>query len=241
VNNSILLATLRTTIKVIPAVYPLLSTRARLTLAEPTEYKTYEFYLHAVQGLVHGVYNGLVDSDFVFAMDNLILGQLRDAYIRAWVEDGHVTDLPPYLQESLDEMVIEQQSHVVQFWHAIIDARVDGTPISPLLNRAVMWAQRWNEAYEMARHLITLNNGGKEQWVIDPAKENCTICSRLNGIVAYAREWDELNVHPRNAPNPILSKAKGGCEGWHCGCQRRPTDRRRSPKAYDTIMNIVSG
>ena len=229
-------------IEEVPQVKPFLSDKARRMLDnEPVPYKTYEFFLSAVEGLVNGVYSGLVGSDFVYAMDNLITGQLRDAYIRAWVDDGHFGELPEYLQESLDAMVDEQQKHVVDYWHDIIDARVDGKPIEPLLSRAQMWAQRWKEAYEMARHLINVENGGKEMWVIDPEKENCTICSRLNGIVAYAREWDELNVHPRNAPNPILAKERGGCGGWKCGCERKPTDRRRSPNAYDTILNIVSG
>jgi hypothetical protein len=240
-DQSLLLASLRATIRIVPDVLPHLSLSTRRALAEPTEYKTYEFFLSAVEGLVNGVYLGLVDSDFVYTMDNLITGQLRDAYIRAWVDDEHFGELPDYLQESLDAMVEEQQSHVVDFWHAIIDARVDGTPVAPLLNRAGMWAGRWNEAYEMARHLIAVENGGREMWVTDPQKESCTICLALNGIVAYAREWDELNVHPRNAPNPILSKDRGGCGGWKCGCERQPTNQRRSPKAYTTILNIVSG
>lgn len=239
-NKSILLASLRSAVRVVPDVVVYLPVQARRVLAEPTPYKTYEFFLSAVEGLVNGVYLGLVDSDFVYAMDNLITGQLRDAYIRAWMDDGHFGELPDYLQESLDAMVEEQQSHVVDFFHAIIDARVDQTPMAPLLNRAGMWAGRYNEAQEMARHLITVENGGKEVWVIDPEKENCTICAALNGIVAYAKEWDELNVHPRNAPNPILSKERGGCGGWHCGCERQPTDKRRSPKAYSAILNIVS-
>jgi hypothetical protein len=241
VNHPVLLASLRATVRIVPDVLPLLSTRARRALAEPAPYKTYEFFLSAVEGLVHGVYNGLVDSDFVYAMDNLIVGQLRDAYTRAWVDDEHFGELPAYLQESLDAMVEEQQSHVTDFFHAIIDARVDRTPIAPLLNRAGLWAGRYNEAYEMARHLIAVENGGKEIWVTNPQKESCSICLALNGIVAYAREWDELNVHPRNAPNPILSKERGGCGGWKCGCERKPTDQRRSPKAYTTILNIVSG
>jgi hypothetical protein len=240
-NKDILLASARAAIKLVPDAYPLLSLPHRRALAEPSEYKTYEFFLSAVQGLVNGVYMGLVDSDFVFAMDNLISGQLTDAYTRAWMEDGHVTELPDYLQGPLDAMIAEQQSHVVDFWHAIIDARVDETSIAPLLNRAAMWAGRWVEAFEMAQHLIAVQNGGKEVWVMDAGKENCTICSRLNGIVAYASEWDALNVHPRNAPNPILSKDRGGCGGWRCGCSRRATDKRRSPKAFDTILNIIGG
>lgn len=240
-NNTVLLAAVRATVRIVPDVLPHLSAKTRRNIAEPTAYKSYEFYLRAVEGLVNGVYMGLVDSDFVYAMDNLIVGQLRDAYFRAWADDGNFGDLPDYLQESLDTMVEDQQSHVVDFFRAIVDARVDGTPIETLLNRARLWASRWKEAFEMARHLIAVENGGKEMWVMDPSKENCTICGALNGIVAYAREWDELNVHPRNAPNPILSKDRGGCGGWECGCGRQPTDKRRSPKAYDTILNIVSG
>lgn len=239
-NKPLGLDTLRAAMRSVPDVIPYLSPRVRRILSEPTPYKTYEFFLSAIEGLVNSLYNGFIGGEFIDVFANLISGQLTDAYSRAWVDDGNMGDLPPYLMESLEGTILNQYTFVDQYYRDIIDARVDGTPIKPMLDRAELWAQRWNESYEMARHLITIENGGKEVWIIDPSKENCTICAALNGIVAYAREWDELNVHPRNAPNPILAKERGGCGGWKCGCERKPTDRRRSPRAYDTILNIVT-
>lgn len=203
--------------------------------------KTYEYFLRNMQRLIRSVYEGNLGGDFVDIAESLIAGQLRQAYEAAWKEDGTGGAMPEYLTGPLAAMIADQQSFIPQLYKDIVDARVDETPVNGLLLRAEMWAGRYDEAQEMARHLITLENGGKEEWVMDRTKENCTVCAALNGIVAYAREWDELNVHPRNAPNPILSKEKGGCGGWKCGCERKPTNKRRSPKAFDTILNIVSG
>jgi hypothetical protein len=54
-----------------------------------------------------------------------------------------------------------------------------------------------------------------------------------------AREWQELDVHPRGYPNPGL-ECQGGGPANHCDCTLEPTDGRRSPKAYNTVLNIVS-
>jgi hypothetical protein len=102
-----------------------------------------------------------------------------------------------------------------------------------------IWANRYPDVVNQAI-LATAEEKTKLEWVYSPEKEHCTICSALNGIVAYAREWDELGVRPQNPPNPALSKDNGGCGGWRCGCELIPTTRRRSPDAFTTIMNIVA-
>jgi hypothetical protein len=230
-NKNTLISCVRTAMRVVPALALNLSVHVRHVLAEPTPYKTYEFFLSAVEGLVSGVYNGLVGQDFVYAMDNLIEGQLRDAYIRAWVDDGHFTELPDYLQESLDFMVEEQQSHVVDFWHDIIDARVDGTSVAPLLRRAGMWANRWRDGYNEAVRQIALEEGKKLQWILGPT-EHCSTCLALSQIVARASEWETSGFRPQG---DMLV-----CGGFNCQCSLIPTDRRRSPDALTRLLDIAT-
>jgi hypothetical protein len=168
-------------------------------------------------------------------MANLISGQLTQAYQQAYEDEGF-TDffLPDFLQTSLDDMILNQYDFVDQYYRDIIDARVDQTSVTPLLVRAQLWAQRWTEAYNQARHLITLEYGGNEEWTLGATEEHCPECAALNGIVARASEWEMLGVRPQHAPNDKLT-----CGGWRCDCERKPTDKRRSPNAYWRIEEIM--
>lgn len=198
--------------------------------------KTYDYFLQNMQRLIRSVYEGNLGGDFIGITENLISGQLRQAYEQAWTDEGTGGSIPEYLTESLNAMILDQHGYVPGLYRDIVDARVDGTSLNPLLYRAELWANRWTEAYNEAVHLITLKNGGKEIWVTGETETHCPTCAALNGIVAYASEWEQLGVRPQNAPNDKLA-----CDGWNCDCRRDPTDKRRSPKAFETILNIVTG
>jgi len=208
-------------------------------------FKTYDFMLRTIEGLVKGVYNGNVSGDFVDIMQSLITGQMTQAYQQAWEDSGETSfSLPDYLQSALQATINEQADFdfIYNFYQDIVDAKVDGTPIEPLLARAELWAQRYTEAYNDAVHLMELENGGKEEWVLGDTEQHCWICRSLNGIVMYAHEWEELGIEPQNAPNPILSLSNGdenGCGGWRCDCRKQPTDRRRTPKGFNTVLNLI--
>jgi hypothetical protein len=200
------------------------------------EYKTYDYFLAQIRGLVKGVYAGFIGGEFIDTMANLISGQLTQAYQQAFEDEGY-TDffIPDYLQTSLTEAIAYQYNFVDQYYRDIVDARLDNTSIDPLLQRAAMWANRWNEGYNEAVKLITAENGGNMIWEYGEA-EHCDTCRALNGIVASAKEWETAGVKPQNAPNPLID-----CGGWQCKCSLITTTRRRSPKALDTILNIIAG
>lgn len=233
-DRQALLGYVKQAARLVPDVFLHLSPSARLRLVEPAPYKSYEFFRSAIIGLVEGVYQGFIGGQFIDTLANLISGQLTDAYMRAWADDGNFGELPDYLQTSLENAILQQYDYVDQFYRDIVDARVDGTSIAPLLLRADLWANRWTESYNDATRIIAEQNGGKLIWKLGETEQHCTTCSALNGIVAYAREWNELGVHPQGGPNDLLT-----CGGWQCDCSLSPTDKRRSPKAFNTIMNIV--
>ncbi len=230
-----LLTFARQAARLVPGALSYLSPAERRMLAEPTPYKSYDFFLSAITGLVEGVYQGFIAGDFIDVFANLISGQLTDAYMRAWADDGHFSELPPYLSDALEAAILQQYEHVDQFYRDIVDARVDQTSIAPLLNRAGMWANQYNNAYNEAIRLITLENGGKLMWREGDTVDKCDTCLALDGIVLRAKEWEALGVHPQGAPNDKLI-----CNGWQCGCKLEPTDQRRSPHGFETVMNIVN-
>lgn len=234
--NHLTLSALRSLIQRYPATADNLAGKARwIAKTSQPERKTYEYFLATLLRLIRNVYNGFLGGEFIDVLASLISGQITQAYETAWLEDGTGGALPDYLRDAAEGHILSQFDFVDKLYRDIVDARVDGTSLEPLLQRAELWANQYTTAYQNALSLIRAENGEKEMWVLGQTEKHCPTCAGLNGIVAYAKEWEELGVRPRNAPNPILD-----CEGWRCDCELQPTDRRRSPDAYGMILNIVS-
>jgi hypothetical protein len=222
--NKQLISTLQKTVKAHPEVLPFLSNKARYVLhARDGEYKTYDFFLSSLQRLIRSVYVGLVGGEFIDIFASLIQGQITQAYEQAWIDDGNSLPAPQGLMDAAQAKILAQFDHVDQFFRDIIDARVDNTPIEPLLARAQLWANRYNEGYNDAQAKIALLMGGKLVWRLGATEEHCDTCSKLDGIVDYAVEWERSGLRPQNAPNNALT-----CGGWRCDCSLLPTDARRS-------------
>ena len=228
--------TLQQILVFIPQVRALITTRARFVLAEPAEYKTYDYMLSQIIGMVQSVYYGRIGGEFVDMMGSLIAGQMRNAFQTAMYDEFETVDLPPYLQNALDAFTVRMADFdfIYQYYKDIIDARVDGTLIDPLIARASLWANRWNDAYSEALRAIGIENGSRMVWILGGTEEHCTQCAALNGLVAFAKEWEASGFHPQGAPNPMLE-----CGGWQCDCSLIQTDRRRSPHVMQTLMNLA--
>lgn len=197
-------------------------------------YKTYDYMLGVIMHSVQSVYNGWMGGEFVDVLQALIIGQVTQAYKMAWEDDGN-TDfvLPDFLQVALNENIARNTNFdfIYQYYTDIVDARVDGTPIEPLLARASLWANRYNEAYSEAVALIATRTGGKLLWILGRTEQHCETCRQLNGIVAYATEWELAGCYPQNAPNDALE-----CGGWRCDCTLLPTTERKTRNAFERIM-----
>lgn len=265
--NSTELRILRATIKAFPAIVLYLKGRARwvafsVSLSETiwinskyvhqnvlrewfgydTANKSYDYFLQQLERLVRSVYDGNLGGEFMDILANLISGQLTDAYQTAIDEAGLSPDeVTEDMKQQLDDFINAEYDHTQDYYQAVVDARVDGTPIEPLLSRAELWAGRWNDVHTAAALEISKELGENMEWVEGDTEHKCDICQALDGIVAGANEWDELGVRPQSPPNQALDPVNGGCGGWKCQCELKPTDKRRSPRAYDRIVEIVSG
>ena len=200
--------------------------------------KTYDYYLNTITHMVSMVYQGFMGPEFMSIMENLIRGQLADAYETALSDNGlSAEEATLEMRSELQGFIESEFTHIEPFYSDIIDALIDKTPLDPLLARAEVWAGRWNDVYNAAEITINKQMGGKLVWRLGATEEHCQSCLQLNGIVAFAREWDESGVRPQNPPNGALT-----CGGWRCDCSLEPTDKRRSPNALSRILDIaVSG
>lgn len=235
--------------KRIPAIVPLLKGTARwivFAFADPMQFflrhkvityhiegKTFDFYLRTLQGLIRSVYNGDLGGEFIDIMANLIQGQLTQAFQQAIDESG--MDWTTELRQALEQMILSEYGSVDDLYRDIIDARWGGSPLAPLLARARLWANRWLDAYNYAKMLITSIFGERMMWVLGKTEQHCESCAALNGIVAFASVWEQLNVRPQNPPNGALV-----CEGWNCDCKLQVTTQRQSPNAFDRILNATT-
>ena len=234
VNNNQLMLIARQAALLVPEVRPHLSNKTRYILHTKQDYKTAEYMQSAIEGLVNSLYSGFIGGEFIDTMANIISGQLTQAFQQAYNDEGYEGELPDYLSNALESMILNQYDFVDQFFRDIIDARLDGLPLAPLMQRAGLWAQRWTEAYNEAVRLMAIENGQKLVWILGRTEEHCPECAALNGIVARASEWDALNIRPQNAPNDKLT-----CGGWKCDCSLEITDKRRTRDAYGRLEEIM--
>lgn len=201
-----------------------------------SQVKSLEYFSRNVEHLVRSVYGGYIGGDFVDILGNLITGQMRDAYEQAWKDSGGQGPMPDYLRSSLGSFTMTNVNfdYIYQYYKDIVDARVDGTSVDPLISRAQLWINRYNEAVNTATLAIEEANGGKLVWVYGDT-EHCETCGALNGLVAFASEWQTSGIKPQSAPNNLLS-----CGGWKCQCRLEKTDKRRSPKVMQSLLDIAT-
>jgi hypothetical protein len=236
VNTSYLIHTL---VKRFPALIPYLSGRARwIAFATGDEYKTVDYFMQQVERLVMSLYSGYIGREFLDLMANLISGQLTQAFNQAWWDEEGLGSLPGYLQEPLQAMILAQYPHVDGLYADVVNARTLQLNLAPILARAALWGRQWDVAYKMATELINKQRGGNLMWQQGATEHGCSTCEQLDGIIMSALEWEQSGVHPRGYPNPMLECGGGGPVN-NCDCELIPTDRRRSPKAYDRVIGIT--
>ncbi len=197
--------------------------------------KTFAYYVRALRRAVLNFYRMDMDAfEFIDEMVRLI----DEQFTRAWNEGAREVGVDPKDMTDddlaiLERRKIDEQQHILGFASDIETARMEQAPITPLYNRVELWANRYNEIKNDA----AIHFGGRKklEWILGATEEHCATCSRLNGIVAWAREWEQSGFHPQGAPNLLLE-----CQGWRCDCSLIVTDKRRTANALETLMDLAT-
>jgi len=116
-----------------------------------------------------------------------------------------------------DEIITEQRSYVPGFLDWVYAHRRDGPDKllwRQILPRTVLWANAWNKAQNISMTMACGNQ--KLMWVLGPTKEHCHDCSRLDGKVKRASQWEASGWQPQGS---MLT-----CGGWRCLCDLVITD-----------------
>ena len=218
--------------------WPRYIARMKDTYPEPAQ-KTEGAMARQIYSRCRELYSGEIDrGEFLDAMADIVQEQLTRAFRAALRDNGLDPDLVNQdgegFKDELEDTILHEYDFVDNLAADVEQAAADGADVGQFQARADLWAARYPDAYNQAQAIISEQMGGKLKWVFGDT-EHCATCEALNGIVLYAREWEELGVHPQQPPNELLE-----CGGWRCQCRIEPTDQRRSPRGFETVMNIVN-
>ena len=212
-----------------PQVIPHLKGRALVIAVTGEDWETKDIgtYTSNLQALVRGLYNRTIDREFIGLVSGLMSVQLNEAKQAAY----DISEVGAFgkAETWVENVIVSENSFIENFYNDIIKAREAGEDIIPLLARCRLWANRWLDVFNGVLQLIYAEFGERQEWILGDTK-HCPTCEALNGIVAYAKEWLDMDIHPQRPPNVRLS-----CGGWACKCQLIPTSKRKTRNAVNLI------
>lgn len=176
----------------------------------------------ALRRAVRGLWNGdLGLFGFVDQMNSAIRLHLNNAWFDGMKDEGiGRREISPLEIQSRDDLVHGEMLYVLDFGRDILGSdKQSGGPLQPHLGRADLWQARYDRVRARARLMAVADK--KKKWVMNPAKENCVDCQRLDGRVYRARIWAKYGLEPQS---PDLA-----CFGIHCGCDFVDTDEPVTP------------
>jgi hypothetical protein len=175
---------------------------------------------------------GVFIDQFTAAIDNQLT--------RAWNEGAAECDvLPEDMTEDdlaiLQTIIDNEFEYILGLAEDIQAYQTQGDEVAfgdSFKSRIDLWVNRYTETVNRAR----VHFGGKLhlRWTLGATEKHCETCAALDGIVAWAIEWEQAQIQPQNPPNPQLE-----CGGWKCDCKLEPTDERRTQNALKRLLDIA--
>lgn len=181
------------------------------------------------------------DEIDAFVFLDIFIEEIRNQLTRAWNEGARSVDVTPdEMTEGdrlhLDALINSEYNHIIGLAEAIENAKLYGWTLdqfrSAFRARIDLWSNRYRDVVNEAR--IWFGGKARLMWRLGATEEHCSTCNMLNGLVAWAEEWDQSQIRPQSPPNPILE-----CGGWKCKCALEPTEQRRGPQAFARLLNIA--
>jgi len=174
-------------------------------------------YAKDIRGVARAVWQGLPIDGYSLMWDTVGLG-ITDAWLQGAASCGIAAD-ELTLEERVrrDVMINEQRGYIMGFLDWVYTHRRDGPDkllLRIVLARAALWGNRWAQAYHAAK--IQACSDQKLMWVLGPTKDHCVDCSRLNGKVKRASQWQASGWQPQGS---MLT-----CGGFRCLCSLIITD-----------------
>jgi len=181
-------------------------------------------YHRGIRAAFRGFWVGVFDADaFIDTMVHTIRRGLR----RAWTEGMKacglkIEEISPSEQAKLEQIIAQEYMHLLSV-AAWLDGqtKAQGKKLAPLLSRADLWINRYNEVVSIAK---TMACGDKKfKWILGPT-EHCKSCAGFHGRVYRGSVWAANGAHPQSR---LLC-----CRGYRCQCQLVPTTDKITPGRF---------
>lgn len=188
--------------------------------------KTVGSYTRHIWQDMRDYFNGDQDA---FAFIDSLVAEIDNQYTRAWNEGAKEAGVDPRDMSDpdlvpLQDRIEREREFILGLAEDIDAARAQGMTTqefsAAFKYRADLWANRYAEVKNEA---VIWFSRDKLEWQLGATEQHCATCAKLNGVVAYADEWNESGLRPQSAPNDRLE-----CGGWRCDCSLVPTDKRKT-------------
>lgn len=173
-----------------------------------------------IRAAVRGLWSGVLDIDqFWTTMRDTVNRGLTRAFNEGATECGiKPEEFTVEEQIILGTLIANELPHISDFAAFIMgNSKALGGKLATCMSRAAMWISRYQDVRQRASGLACGDR--KKKWVMNPIKEHCPSCVKLDGKVKRNSYWMKQGVLPQNPPNPYLE-----CGGWNCGCSLIDTD-----------------
>jgi hypothetical protein len=180
-----------------------------------------EQYRRSIRGNIRGLWAGHLELwEFYDGMHTTLRAGVTNAF-HAGLADCKIKpeEMTPMERGALEYNIRFEEQWVAGLAEAVINgSKANGGKLKPLFARADVWIGRWSGIRSEARAMACAD--GKLEWVLGPAEESCTSCSKLAGKVKRASWWYDNGILPRVHAAWYLS-----CGGWKCKCELVPTEK----------------
>jgi len=204
------------------------------------EIKTEAMFLRQLRAYCLQLFRGEL-GEFAWIQD--MTDTIADQMGKAWREGARAVGVEPseFTNEDIEELnkiIASEYDYVLALGSDILALRLMGGTLeeyrTKFAGRIEVWAHRYTDVVNQAKVWFGKRKKVKLKWEMGATEEHCATCAALNGIVAYAEDWERSGIHPQNPPNQALE-----CGGWRCDCALVPTTERATNNALERIQDIV--
>ena len=204
------------------------------------EIKTEAMFLRQLRAYCLQLFRGEL-GEFAWIQD--MTDTIADQMGKAWREGARAVGVEPSEftdedNEELNKIIASEYDYVLALGSDILALRLMGGTLeeyrTKFAGRIEVWAHRYTDVVNQAKVWFGKRKKVKLKWEMGATEEHCATCAALNGIVAYAEDWERSGIHPQNPPNQALE-----CGGWRCDCALVPTTERATNNALERIQDIV--
>lgn len=200
-------------------------------IGESDETKSIGDFGAGIRAVVRGYWSGALDE---FGFVDSMISAINRGFTQAWNEGAAECGIQPDElsqdeKDALQRFINDQTGHIFNYGRDIAirrdvhqqSPRDPAGKLDPLLSRAELWINRYNEASQRAKSMACADK--KMKWVLGEA-EHCASCLKLDGKIKRMSFWTERGIIPQVAGAEYLE-----CKGFRCQCNLEETTDKLSP------------